>query len=293
MFWMDYEGAMNMKKRKKKKGRLITIILVSVLFIGVFLLVYPTFSNYWNNIRQAHDISKYIKDVENLSEDKYQEILDAARKYNESLPKDMNGCVLTDEQLKVYESLLDISGTGIMGYIEIPSMHCSMPIYHGADENVLQVAIGHLEWSSLPVGGTSSHCVLSGHRGLPSAKLFTDLDQLVEGDRFKLIVLNEVMTYEVDQISTVEPQEVNSLQIVDGMDYCTLVTCTPYGINTHRLLVRGHRVENDNEIYVSADAMQIESMIVASAIAVPCLIIMMLSVFIPKRKHRNKKVKNN
>jgi len=271
---------------KKKGHNLITGLLVFVLFIGVFLLVYPTFSNYWNNRNQAQDISKYIQEVEDLDDDKYEEILEAAKKYNEDLPRDISGSVLSDEQLKLYESVLDLSGTGIMGYIEIPRLHCSMPIYHTSEESVLQVAIGHMEWSSLPVGGESSHCVLSGHRGLPSARLFTDLDQMVEGDRFKLIVLDEIMTYEVDQILIVEPQEVNSLRIVEGEDYCTLVTCTPYGINTHRLLVRGHRVENENEIYVSADAMQIETTIVACSIAIPCLLLLMLGVFMPKNKHR-------
>lgn len=176
-----------------------------------------------------------------------------------------------------------------MGYIEIPSIDCSLPIYHGTEESVLQTAIGHLEWTSLPVGGESTHCVLSGHRGLPSAKLFTNLDKLVEGDVFMLRILDEVLTYEVDQILIVEPQETAELQIVEGQDYCTLVTCTPYGINTHRLLVRGHRIDNMEEaktVHVTADAVQIEPMIVAPIVAIPILLVLFIALIIPRHKKR-------
>ena len=173
-----------------------------------------------------------------------------------------------------------------MGYIEIPSIQVSLPIYHGTDEAVLQVAVGHLEWSSLPVGGESTHCVLSGHRGLPSAKLFTNLDRLAVGDVFLLRVLDEVLTYEVDQILIVEPSETDALRIVGGMDYCTLVTCTPYGVNTHRLLVRGHRIENAEEartVRVTADAVQIEPLLVAPIAAIPLLAVLLIALLIPRR----------
>lgn len=185
---------------------------------------------------------------------------------------------------------MDVTGTGVMGYIEIPTIQCTLPIYHGTDDSVLQVAVGHLEWSSLPVGGESSHCVLSGHRGLPSAKLFSNLDKLNTGDIFELRVLNEVLTYEIDQILIVEPDESDNLRIIEGQDYCTLVTCTPYGVNSHRLLVRGHRVENTEEaknVYVTADAAQIEPLIVAPIVAIPILLVLLLLLLLPRPKKKS------
>ena len=196
---------------------------------------------------------------------------------------------MSEEQKKQYEQLLNVSGDGIMGYIEIPSINCSLPIYHGTQESVLQIAVGHIEWSSLPVGGASSHCVVSGHRGLPSAKLFTNLDELSKGDTFMLRVLDEVLTYEVDQILIVEPQETGALQIEEGKDYCTLVTCTPYGINTHRLLVRGHRIDNIEEaktIRVTADAIQIEPLLVAPVVATPILLLLIILLLLPKQPRK-------
>ena len=174
-----------------------------------------------------------------------------------------------------------------MGYIEIPGINCSLPIYHGTDESVLQIAVGHISWSSLPTGGESTHCVLSGHRGLPSAKLFTNLDKLTEGSVFMLRVLDEVLTYEVDRILVVLPDEVDALQIVEGEDLCTLVTCTPYGINSHRLLVRGHRIENieaARTARVTADAIQVEPLIVAPAVAVPFLLLLVILLLVKPRK---------
>ena len=176
-----------------------------------------------------------------------------------------------------------------MGYIEIPEIDVSLPIYHGTEDPVLQVAIGHLEWTSLPVGGESTHCVLSGHRGLPSAKLFTDLDRLVVGDRFRLGVLDQVLTYEVDQILIVEPQDTEALLIEEGKDLCTLVTCTPYSINTHRLLVRGHRVETEKDaknVRVTSDAIQIEPYLVAPVVAAPILLVLLLGLLIPRRRKK-------
>lgn len=272
---------------KKKTKNLTTILLVVLLFAGLSLLLYPTFSDYWNSLHQTRAISNYAENVANLDEDKYDQLWVAAQEYNASLLDRESDFALSQEQQEEYDDLLDVSGLGVMGYIEIPEISCSLPIYHGTDESVLQIAIGHLEWSSLPTGGESTHCVLSGHRGLPSAKLFTNLDKLVEGDIFMLRVLDEVLTYEVDQILIVEPQETSSLKIAQGKDYCTLVTCTPYGINTHRLLVRGHRIENiqqSSTIRVTADAMQIEPLIVAPFAALPLLLILLVVLLIPKKR---------
>ena len=242
--------------KKKKKNR-TTILLVVLLLAGLSLLLYPTVSDYWNSFHQTRAIATYAETVAELDNTQYDELWDAAQRYNEALARQGSVLRLSEAQKKEYESLLDVSGLGIMGYIEIPEINCSLPIYHGTEESVLQIAVGHIEWSSLPVGGESSHCVISGHRGLPSAKLFTNLDKLTEGDTFMLRVLDEVLTYEVDQILIVEPQETGALRIEEGKDYCTLVTCTPYGINSHRLLVRGHRIDNVEEadaVRITADA---------------------------------------
>ncbi|MGN0720295.1 MAG: class C sortase [Anaerovoracaceae bacterium] len=279
----------------KKKSNFTTVILILVMIAGLSLLLYPSVSDYWNSFHQTQAIASYAEEVSGLNEVEYDRLWAEAQEYNEKLAKQDSIFMLPEAQKKEYTKLLDISGTGIMGYIEIPSIRCSLPIYHGTEESALQIAVGHLEWSSLPVGGESTHCVLSGHRGLPSAKLFTNLDQLKEGDVFMLRVLDEVLTYEVDQILIVEPQETDSLTIEEGKDLCTLVTCTPYGINTHRLLVRGHRIENledANSIYVTADAMQIEPLIVAPVLAVPILLLLLIAVMLPgggKAKSRRKK----
>lgn len=229
------------------RKHLSTIVLVILLLIGLSLLLYPTVSDYWNSFHQTRAIATYAENVAALDNASYDAIWDAARQYNRNLCSRSNSFLLSEEQKAEYESLLDISGQGVMGYIEIPEIDVSLPIYHGTEDPVLQVAVGHLEWSSLPVGGESTHCVLSGHRGLPSAKLFTNLDKLREGDTFLLRVLDEILTYEVDQILIVEPQDTAALEIVEGQDYCTLVTCTPYAINTHRMLVRGTRVPYNGE----------------------------------------------
>ena len=271
---------------KKKGNHLITILLVLIFLLGLSLLLYPAVSDYWNSKHQTRAIAVYSEEVSGLDEDQYQALWEAAAAYNASLLERNNAYLLTEEQKAAYEQLLNVSGLGIMGYIEIPSIDCSLPIYHGTEESVLQIAVGHLEWSSLPVGGESTHCVLSGHRGLPSAKLFTNLDKLQEGDVFLLRVLDEVLTYEVDQILIVEPQETGALRIVEGEDLCTLVTCTPYGINTHRLLVRGHRIENAPEarlVRVTADAVQIEPLLVAPIVALPMLLLLLILLLLPKR----------
>lgn len=269
------------------KKHFSTILLIFIFLIGLSLLLYPSFADWWNSFHQTQAIATYSEQVAELDDEKYDEIWSAAWAYNRALMDRSNSFVLTDEQMEAYNQLLDVGGTGIMGYVEIPSINVTLPVYHGTDEAVLQIAVGHLEWTSLPVGGESSHCVISGHRGLPSARLFTDLDQLKEGDIFFFRVLDEVLTYEVDQIRIVEPQETDDLLIVEGEDLCTLVTCTPYGINSHRMLVRGHRIDNIEEaktVRVTADAIQIEPIIVAPFVAAPMLLILLVVLLIPKPK---------
>ena len=273
------------------KKHISTIFLFLILLIGLSLMLYPTFADWWNSTRQSKAITSYAEQVAALDEDNYQALWQAAWDYNQTLLDRPNAFLLTDEQKETYEKLLNIGNNDVMGYIEIPCIDVMLPIYHGTGEAVLQVAIGHLEWSSLPVGGESSHCVVSGHRGLPSARLFTDLDKIVVGDFFLFRVLDEVLTYEVDQIRIVEPKELEDLLIVEGEDYCTLVTCTPYGINSHRLLVRGRRTENLPEartIHIVADAVQIEPLIVAPVVAAPLLLLLFISLMLPKPKKKRR-----
>lgn len=273
-----------------KKKHISTIIIALIFLAGLGFLLYPTVSNLWNRAHQSHAIATYTKQVEKLDDSQNKEMLKAARKYNKSLLKKSDHWKLSKKDKKKYESLLDVSGTGIMGYIEVPKIDCSLPIYHGTDEGALQIAIGHLEGSSLPVGGKSTHCVLSGHRGLPSARLFTDLDQMEEGDVFVLNVLGRKLAYEVDQIKVVLPDEMSDLEIVQGKDLCTLVTCTPYGINTHRLLVRGHRTKYIEETVVrvqkEAEKKETGIWLLAGGGAV-FLIIIIIVVVKRRRKRRN------
>ena len=277
----------------KKKKRFTTILLIVVFLAGLSLLLYPTAANYWNSKHQTKAIASYVEEVANLDAERYDAMWRAAGDYNAQISERKNIYLLSQREQEEYDSLLDLSGTGVMGYIEIPTIEVTLPVYHGTSDGVLQIAAGHLDWTSLPVGGESTHCVLSGHRGLPSAKLFTNLDKLTEGDVFMLRVLDEVLTYEVDQILIVEPEDTEALQIVEGKDYCTLVTCTPYGINTHRMLVRGHRIENAPEVVtlrITAEAVQIEPLLTASAMAIPMLIIMLIIVFsFGKRNRRSKR----
>ncbi|MDY2937337.1 MAG: class C sortase [Fusicatenibacter sp.] len=274
---------------KKRTSNLITLFLVLILLAGLSLLLYPTVSDYWNSLHQSRAIASYVEQVAEIDDDTYAQLWADAQAYNQSLIGKAGRYDMTDEERSKYESLLNVSGNGIIGYIEIPSIKCSLPIYHGTDEAILQIAVGHIEGTSLPVGGSGTHCVLSGHRGLPSAKLFTDLDKLTEGDTFLLRVLDETLTYEVDQILIVLPDELEALEIEEGKDYCTLVTCTPYGINSHRLLVRGHRIENQEEaqtIRVTADAMQIEPLLVAPIVAIPMLLILLVILLLPKKSKK-------
>lgn len=274
---------------KTKKS---TIFLILVFLTGLSLLLYPTVSDYWNSFHQSQAIASYTEQVAEIDNESYERMLTEAREYNRSLLGNKNRFFMTDEEKARYESILNISGTGIMGYIELTSLNISLPIYHTVDESVLQIAAGHIEGSSLPVGGESTHAALSGHRGLPSARLFTDLDKLTEGDTFLIRVLDETLTYQVDQIRIVLPEEMEDLEIVEGEDYCTLVTCTPYGVNSHRLLVRGHRIENEAEalsIRVTADALQIEPIFVAPLVAAPMLLVLLILLLVTTgKKHRRR-----
>jgi len=234
---------MKKKKKKSKLNTVINIFLVLILLAGLSLLLYPTFSDLWNSTRQSKAISSYAKEVAKLTKEDYTKLWEDARAYNAGILERYNLYLPSEEEEATYQELLNISENGIMAYIDIPKINIKLPIYHGTSESVLQVAIGHIEWSSLPIGGESTHCIVSGHRGLPSAKLFTDLDEMVVGDQFYIHVLDQTLAYEVDQINIVLPEELENLMIEEGQDYVTLVTCTPYGINTHRMLVRGHRID--------------------------------------------------
>ena len=271
------------------KNKLINIFLILALVAGLSLLLYPTISDYWNSLHASQAVASYDQAVKSMDEGKYDELLQRAGQYNRDLFLLGTLFALTDEEREDYNSQLDIDGSGVMGYIEIPTIKVSLPIYHGTSDDVLQVAVGHLEWSSLPVGGESTHCVLSGHRGLPSAKLFTNLDQLAEGDLFVIRTLDEVLTYEVDRILIVLPSELQALAAEEGKDLCTLVTCTPYGVNSHRMLVRGHRVDNQSEaVRLTADAIRVDPLLVAPIAAIPLLLaLLLLLAAAPKKKSRD------
>lgn len=269
------------------KNHRSTILLILILLIGLSLMLYPSLADWWNSFHSSRSIASYVEQVANIDDAQYKELWDAAWDYNQSLLHRPNDFLLSDEQQEIYKSLLDFGGNGIMGYIEIPMIDVMLPIYHGTKESVLQIAVGHLDWTSLPVGGAGSHCVVSGHRGLPSARLFTDLDKLKVGDVFMLHVLNEILTYEIDQILIVEPHDTDPLLIEPGKDLCTMITCTPYGINSHRMLVRGHRIESQEEakvIRITADAVRIEPLMVAPFVAVPILLVLLIILLLPKQK---------
>lgn len=272
------------------KKRLPTILLILVFLVGLSLLLYPTVSDWWNSFHQSRAVARYTESVDDIDNEALDRLLSEARAYNEGLAgNDVERFSPDDADNDRYYELLNVSGTGMMGYIDIPAIQVSLPIYHGTSDKVLSSGVGHIEGTSLPVGGESTHCVLSGHRGLPSAKLFTNLDRLVVGDLFTIQILNETLTYEVDQILIVEPQQVGALNIESGKDYCTLVTCTPYGINTHRLLVRGHRVENLKDtpaVRVTADAIQIDPVIVAPFAAIPMLVVLFIALLFKTRKEK-------
>lgn len=271
------------KKKKKKKGTLSTVLLVVIMLAGVGVLAYPSVSDWWNSMHATQAIAGYVEAVESLSKEEKEAIFAKAREYNESLPNGVNFNI-SEEQYAEYASILDITGTGIMGYIQIQSIGVNLPVYHGVDEGILQIAVGHIPGSSFPIGGERTHAVMSGHRGLPSAKLFSDLDKLGEGDVFTVTVLDETFTYMVDQIRIVLPEETDELGIVEGKEYATLVTCTPYGINSHRILMRGHRIANIDGKATPAEAVRIPTYIVIPAVGIPLLFIVLAIMLIYYRR---------
>ncbi len=265
------------------------LVLLVAFLVGVGLIAYPLLSDYYNSFHHTRVIMSYSEQVAKMNDSDYKEILESARAYNEDLSKTGIRWNMKPEEKEAYNQQLHINDAGTMGYIDIPKINTKLSIFHGTDEKVLNTSVGHLEGTSLPVGGSSSHCALSGHRGLPSAKLFSDLDKLASGDIFTIHVLNETLTYEVDQIRVVLPNDVSDLNIVEGKDYCTLITCTPYGVNTHRLLVRGHRIANiDGEARVIADAIQIMPMFIAPFLIVPVVVFILLYTLIAARLHKKR-----
>lgn len=289
---MKKKEAEKKKGKKKKRGPSIsTIILIIILLVGVGILLYPSVSDWWNSMHATRAIAGYVTAVEDLSAQEKEDAIKAAQEYNTRL---LNGVDfdLTEEEYAEYEKLLDIGGTGIMGYVQISAIGVNLPVYHSVDESVLQIAVGHIPGSSLPVGGERTHSVLSGHRGLPSAKLFSDLDRMVEGDTFTLNVMGQTITYMVDQIRIVLPEEVDELAIQPGRDYCTLVTCTPYGVNTHRMLVRGKRIENiAGEVVVVAEAVRIPTYVVIPAVGIPLLFVTLTITLIVSGAQGRRKTK--
>ena len=269
-----------------------TVILLTAGFlIGISVLLYPAFSNYWNSKTQSRAIVDYESVLEQLEPEDYSAIFQAAYDYNEAL-YGVEFPLMNYDKVPGYYDTLKVEGTSIIGYVKIDKIGVELPVHHGTSEQVLNRGVGHLEGSSLPVGGESTHSVMSAHRGLPSAKLFTDLDRLEMGDTFQITVLDQVLTYQVDQVKVITPREIEDLQIVEGKDYCTLFTCTPYGINTHRLLVRGIRIETITEkpvIYVANEAFRIEPLLVTPAVAAPMVLVFLIHLMVKYREPPKKK----
>ena len=274
---------------RKKSSKISTIILIIILLVGLSVMLYPTVSDWWNSKVQSRAVANYNDVVAEMDDGETERLFAEADAYNQALAK-LYAPFLNYEDIEGYDDILNISGTGIMGYITIPVIHAEFPIYHGVSEEVLNVAAGHLPGSSLPVGGVNTHAVISAHRGLPSARLFTDLDQLVVDDVFTITILDKIFTYQVEEIIIVKPDELDDLAIVPEEDHVTLMTCTPYGVNTHRLLVRAHRIETvyQSDVKITADAVQIDSMSVVPFIAAPLFLLLLIYCFISSKKHKNK-----
>ena len=281
-----------MKEKKKKSGKLTTVILVLILLTGIGIFFYPSFSDWYNSLHQSYAITDYDQAVQNNTREENEAMLKAAEEYNAELAQTGNTFTLNDAQKEKYNSLLDVTGTGIMGYINIDKVKIHLPIYHDTTEGVLQIAVGHLAGTSLPVGGKNTHAVLTGHTGLPSSRLFTDIDRLKKGDTFQIVVLDRTLTYKVNDIRTVLPDELNSLQIEEGKDLVTLVTCTPYGINTHRLLVTGTRIPNPkNTAKFPSEGWKKERIRIIMRVLLPvmvALIAAIIVVLILKKKNKKK-----
>ena len=274
-----------------------TVIFLTLGFlVGICILLYPAFSDYWNSKTQSRAITNYESVLENMDEDAYKEIFEKAHAYNKAL-YETNYPLMDYKNVPGYYETLSVTDNDMIGYLKIDRISLELPIYHGTSDAVLNKGVGHLEGSSLPVGGENTHCVMSAHRGLPSSKLFTDLDRMEIGDTFQIIVLDQVLTYQVDFIKIIEPTDVTDLQIIEGGDYCTLFTCTPYGINTRRLLVRGIRIETIKEkpvLYVSNEAFRIEPLLVTPAVAAPMLLVLLIHLLVkyrepPKNTQQKKK----
>ena len=263
----------------------VGILLVLMLFIGVCVLLYPALSQYWNSKTQTHAVDNYQEILDSLPKEDYTKYFEEADHYNIAL-RNLDVPLLEYSQLTEYNQILNVSGTGVMGYITIEKLGVELPLYHGTSDSVLNIACGHMEGTSLPIGGESTHSVLSAHRGLPHAKLFTDLDKMEVGDVFTITILDRIMTYQVDQIKVVNPNEIDEVHIIDGEDHCTLLTCTPYGINSHRLLVRGTRIENAAPIlYVTSNAFKIDSLVATPVVAAPILLVLLIVLMV---KYRDK-----
>lgn len=263
----------------------VGILLVLMLLIGVCVLLYPALSQYWNSKTQTRAVDNYQDILASLEKEDYTAYFEEAESYNAALAE-LDDPLLQYDRLNGYDEILDISGTGVMGYITIAKLGVELPLYHGTSSAVLNIACGHLEGTSLPVGGESTHCVLSAHRGLPHAKLFTDLDKMELGDTFTITILDRTVTYQVDQIKVVNPDRVDDVQIIEGEDHCTLLTCTPYGINSHRLLVRGTRIENAVPVlYVTSNAYKIDSLVATPVVAAPMLLVLLIVLMV---KYRDK-----
>lgn len=273
-----------------RKHKTVTILTLGFL-VGISMLLYPSLSNYWNAKTQSRAIVNYESVLQNLEPEDYSAMFQAAYDYNQAL-FETEYPLRDHKNIPGYYDTLKLPGTSILGYLKIERIGVELPIYHGTSDEVLNIGVGHLEGSSLPVGGESTHSVMSAHRGLPSAKLFTDLDRMEIGDVFQITILNQVLTYQVDQVKVIEPKVIEDLQIVEGMDYCTLLTCTPYGINTHRLLVRGIRIETITEkpvIYVANEAFRIEPLLVTPAVAAPMLFVLFIHLMVKYREPPKKK----
>ena len=276
-----------------------TVIFLTFGFlVGVCILLYPAFSEYWNSKTQSRAITNYESVLQNLTKEDYAAMMAQASAYNQAL-YETEMPLMNYDKVSGYQDTLRIADSDMIGYLKIDRIGVELPIYHGTSSEVLSKGVGHLEGTSLPVGGENTHCVMSAHRGLPSAKLFTDLDRLEKGDTFQIIVLDQVLTYQVDFIKVIEPTDVSDLQIIEGGDYCTLFTCTPYGINTHRLLVRGVRIETIKEktiIYVSNEAFQLEPLLVTPAVAAPMLLVLLIHLLVkyrePPKNQQPKKEEN-
>lgn len=281
----DKKKGKQKKKKKKKKVSITNILLVLIMLTGIGILAYPSVSDWWNSMHATQAIAGYVEAVETMSKEEKEAIFAKAKEYNDSLPNGVNFNI-SEEKYAEYASILDVTGTGIMGYIQIQSIGVNLPVYHGVDEGILQIAVGHIPGSSFPIGGERTHAVMSGHRGLPSAKLFSDLDKLKEGDVFTVTVLDETFTYMIDQIRIVLPEETDELAIVDDKEYATLVTCTPYGVNSHRMLMRGHRIANIDGKATPADAVKIPTYIVIPAVGIPLLFVVLLGMLIYYRKKK-------